>query len=263
MLKIGADVQKAGGMMKGGFQRALDETQKGLQKVAQVPDLLAPKAGSQQQQSQDSGLQQLYPHPPLAALFAARAAAGASASQTQHHQPAVGAPSSAAADSSGMPRLQASPLNVIGPVPALAGGRGARSSDPTSSRSGASRAHAQPLTPQAAARDDAAQRPELFVGETRGSGAGSGTARLAPAAGGGAAASAGPALAPTGTSGPRVRTAAEIRQAYGRAPLNMTQVRVAVGLGALCLLPVARCSLGRAFQSTTLPLLLAHRALPA
>jgi hypothetical protein len=36
MSKIGADFHRAGGVVAGGFQKAFDETSKGLQKVAQV-----------------------------------------------------------------------------------------------------------------------------------------------------------------------------------------------------------------------------------
>jgi hypothetical protein len=100
--------------------------------------------------------------------------------------------------------------------------RAARNSDPTTSRSAGSSRTQQPRTPQGGGRDaDAALRAQLFA--SGGSGGGNAASH---ASGAHTGSSAGRVAAPAaaGGAGPRVRTADEIRQAYGRAPLSKGQV---------------------------------------
>lgn len=202
-----------------------------------MPDRLAPKTGQQQQ----APLPQ-YPHPALAALFAAKVASSSnssSAAPAGHAGSGLAGPPAASigssgslgaavsADSGSMARVGSggggssglSSKNVTSlQATQQQTGRKVRASDPTDSMTRSELFAGSPSPRTASGSGEAGSRP--------GSGsAGSGASRgaLSPAA---AAAPPGATVSglvgPSGT--PRVRTAEEIRQAYGRPQLSKAQV---------------------------------------
>lgn len=209
-----------------------------------MPDRLAPKPGQQQQAAQPQ-----YPHPPLATLFAARS-----------HSPAVGGKASsshealASAGSSGLlspPKASADRMARAGSTgsvgssgagllnkqllsPVQSQPRQVRSSDPTDRMlSGAERFAGSP-SPRTAAGMDATRSGSTGRGAGGpAAGAATGATAASPVA---PAASVGGLMGPSGT--PRVRTAEEIRQAYGRSQLNKAQVRACVGVGGAAPAPL-------------------------
>ncbi|GBF90963.1 hypothetical protein Rsub_03818 [Raphidocelis subcapitata] len=188
MARIGQDFQKAGGQVAHGFQRAFDETQKGLQKVAQevkeLPGLLVPRPREEPPP---------YPYPELAVIFAGGGGGGGGAAAAPHAAsgaaPAAEAPNrgGAAAGTGGATKRQPEGLAASGRAAEARGRReagGAASVPAPAAPAAAPPAPPPPLSPSVAAgaRAEAA-------------------AAASPAAAGGSA---------------RVRTAAEIRAAYGR-----------------------------------------------
>lgn len=220
-----------------------------------MPDRLAPKAGQQQQ----AALPQ-YPHPALAALFAVKAPSSSSSSSAApagHAGSGLAGPPAASigssgslgaavsADSGSMARVGSgggssglSSKHVTSPQPtqqAPQAGRKVRASDPTDSMTRSELFAGSPSPRTASGSGEAGSRP--------GSGsAGSGASRgaLSPAA---AAAPPGATVSGlVGSSGtPRVRTAEEIRQAYGRPQLSKAQVGLVCTLACLTALPLC-CS---------------------
>lgn len=189
-----------------------------LQVLEEVPDRLAPKAGQQQQ----AALPQ-YPHPSLAALFADKAPHSSSS-----------ADSSMARVGSGGGSSRLSSKHVSSPQPtqqAQQAGRKVPASDPTDSMTRSELFASSPSPPRTASGSgEADSRP--------GSGsAGSGASRGAPLPAPPGAAVSG-LVGPSGT--PRVRTADEIRQAYGRPQLSKAQVGL-VCTPAKCLTALPLC----------------------
>ncbi|KAI8474766.1 MAG: hypothetical protein J3K34DRAFT_490656 [Monoraphidium minutum] len=222
MAKIGQDFQKAGGQVAMGLQKAIDETHKGLQKVADLPALLAARP-------KDDG--PAYKHPELDAVFCATAAAAAAGS------PRSGAASPLAGAARG------------------GGGGGAAAENPSRARLGAAIAASANLGVGGAAAAgpsgggggggssgipaaEAAARREL-LGGTGGGGAAAAPAGRSAAvpigSAGGAHAASGGGGAPGSAPSPgaaRMRTAAEIREAYGRPKLTMEGARAGGGAAA-------------------------------
>jgi hypothetical protein len=225
-----------------------------VQVLEEVPDRLAPKPGQQQQPALPQ-----YPHPPLSTLFASkpRSAAAGGTTGLSYQDTAPLGPAAFGGNSTGvlnatvsedrMARAGSNGSNGSGSTvlvnkhvlsPAAAQQRQIRSSDPTDSMVLSERFANSPSPRTAASMDTT--RP------------GSAGRAASPAAGGGAAPSPvlpAPAAAVGGLVGasgaPRVRTAEEIRQAYGRVPLSKAQVRGRCGQG-LCVgqFACATCHLG-------------------
>ncbi|KAF8064591.1 hypothetical protein HT031_003392 [Scenedesmus sp. PABB004] len=251
MTKLGGDLQRAGGGVVRGVQKALDETQRGLTKVAQaIESELIVKPGARQAAAVPE-----YPYPTLTALFAAPAVGDTSCPPVSS-----GGPGRAAAPAAGQP--------PAGGQPGAAGAavaRGAPSRAPASGKAaaapaaGASGVYARPAAaddgaapppaavaagrasalraaagraPGAATSAESAARAELLGGGAQAAARVGGPGRAAPSAGrlGSDGAATGPRLSPqqpgglvsaaasAAAGGARVRTADEIRQAYGRAP---------------------------------------------
>lgn len=239
MTKIGADFHKAGGEVARGFQKALDETSKGLQKVAQVleevPDRLAPKVGQQQQASLPQ-----YPHPDLATLFAAKPLRSSTTAPAGHGSSSLSGPPAASSGSSGslgaavsadssMARVGSADGSsgfgsTLGTSPQLTqqapqAGRKVRASDPTDSMTRSEQFAGSPSPRTASGSGEPGSRPGSGSAGSAGS-AGAGRGALSPAAPPGATVSG--LVGPSGGT-PRVRTAEEIRQAYGRPQLSKAQ----------------------------------------
>jgi hypothetical protein len=203
------------------------------QVLEEVPDRLAPKPGQQQQPALPR-----YPHPPLSTLFASKprsAAAGGTTGPSYHDMAPLG-PAASGGNSSGLLSATASEERM-----ARAGSNGSNGS------SGAALVNKHVLSPAAAQRRARSSDPtdsvvlsERFAGSPSPRTAASMDTTRPGSAGRAASLAAGVAAAPSpvasapaaavgglvGASGtPRVRTAEEIRQAYGRVPLSKAQVR--------------------------------------
>eukprot|EP00877_Chromochloris_zofingiensis_P001873 jgi/Chrzof1/11687/Cz06g05130.t1 len=230
MSKIGQDLNKAGEGVAKGFQKAIDETQKGLQKVAQVfeediPNLLVPKAGKGEGATRP---------PDLALIFSGTMAGGNSSRSLTSTAVAGGAaaghrkagtagalpPPSTAAATATFSSLNNAPLRS--PSKGTLGLGGMLHSNARGAMGvGHSNAGMQEPIDEA--------RAELLgmatAGGSAGSSAGSRPAATATRTASGAVGSSksvsgrSSSVASTLTSAPsaRVRTADEIRQAYGRS----------------------------------------------
>jgi hypothetical protein len=193
-----------------------------LQALEEVPDLLAPKPGQQQQQSLPQ-----YPHPALSTLFAAKAqpAGPAPAATSSNDARALGlaasgssasrsAATASASDDAGMPRVGSAGSLGAGMyankhiASALQQQRPVRASDPTDGMVARSEllGGRSPSPRTAASIEGTLPVP---AGSGRGDRESQPAAASSPPAAGGA---------------PRVRTADEIRQAYGRPALSKAQV---------------------------------------
>jgi hypothetical protein len=201
-----------------------------LQVLEEVPDRLAPKAGQQQQASLPQ-----YPHPALATLFAAKPSRSSTTATAGHGSSGLSGPPAASSGSSGSLGAAVSADSSMARVGSADGSSGFGSKRGTSP---------QPMqqAPQAGRKvrasdpTDSMTRSELFAGSPSprtasgsgepGSRPGSGSAganrgALSPAPPPGATVSG--LVGPSGGA-PRVRTAEEIRQAYGRPQLSKAQV---------------------------------------
>lgn len=205
-----------------------------VQVLEEVPDLLAPKPGQQQQQALPQ-----YPHPALATLFAAKPQKASKASYGSD------ATAGAAGNSSGLISAAASEERL------------ARTGSP--GLTSVLQAQAQPRQARGSDPTDSMMRSELFAGSPSPRAAGSMDSTRpgsgsAGARGRGAAAPAAAAAAVGGLAGaggaPRVRTADEIRQAYGRTAANKTQVGlssagVMTGCAGLLAVSTPACAISR------------------
>lgn len=211
-----------------------------LQVLEEVPDLLAPKPGQQQQHLQNAAA--LYPHPTLAALFAARPSQAAgthsssgepggisssnsssvlspnkgSSSEERTARLAGSGSGTASGSTAGTHKQQYATLPVQIQQQQQQSQRSVRASDPTDTLTSRSELFGSSLLSPRAAGSVDSTRP-LSAAAARGAASITPTAAGAGGGGGGGVGGA-----------PRVRTAEEIRQAYGRASVNKAQVCVCV-----------------------------------